>query len=108
MHISCTNGPCMASWRTKVSLPPGVYLLEGDARAAGILTDTNKTRLGAGLRISGKPREEKLQGDVPWKHLNYTFTNQFDDVEIVCELKGLQGEVWFDKDSLRLVRREQN
>jgi hypothetical protein len=105
LRISCTNGPCVASWRTKIALPPGVYLFEGDARAAGVTSRTNEViGSGAGLRVSQGKRENKLEGDMPWTRVGHTFTNQFDEVELVCELRAMKGEVWFDTDSLRLVR----
>ena len=105
LRISCTNGPCVASWRTKIALPPGVYLFEGDARAAGVTTRTNEViGFGAGLRISQGKRENKLEGDAPWTRIRHTFTNQFDEVELICELRAMKGEAWFDTDSLRLVR----
>jgi hypothetical protein len=28
------------------------------------------------------------------------------DIELVCELRALQGEAWFDLASLRLIRRQ--
>ena len=105
LRISCTNGPCVASWRTKIALPPGVYLFEGDARAAGVTARTNEvTGFGAGLRISQGKRENRLEGDAPWTRMRHNFTNQFDEVELICELRAMKGEVWFDTDSLRLVR----
>jgi len=105
LRVSCTNGPCVASWRTKIALPPGVYLFEGDARAAGVIARTNDLiGFGAGLRISQGKRENKLEGDAPWTRVRHNFTNQFEEVELICELRAMQGEVWFDTDSLRLVR----
>jgi spore coat protein H len=105
LRISCTNGPCIASWRTKIALPPGVYLFEGDARATGVTARTNEvTGFGAGLRISQGKRDNKLEGDAPWTRVRHNFTNQFDEVELICELRAMKGDVWFDTDSLRLVR----
>jgi hypothetical protein len=106
LHISTvTNGPCVASWRTKVLLPPGTYVFEGDARSAGIIAQTNQIGLGAGLRISLGKRENKLEGDMSWTRLRQSLTNQVEEgVDLVCELRAMKGEVWFDEDSLRLVR----
>ncbi len=109
LHISTTtNAATVASWRTRVLLPPGIYLFEGDLRGAGIVSRTNATDIGfgAGLRLSGdKHRENQLLGDAPWTHLRHSLTNTVEDtVELVCELRALRGEVWFDEDSLRLVK----
>jgi len=104
-----TNAPCVASWRTKVTLPPGKYSFEGEARGAGILTMTNATGLGAGLRISGEKRTNKVEGDAPWSHVQYDLNIEgFErDVELVCELRAEKGEVWFDADSLHVQKLKQ-
>ena len=107
LRIGCTNGPCVASWRTKITLPPGRYVFEGDARSTGVVTQTNQLALGGRLRISGdKGTNGFLAADAPWTHLRSLFTNQVDEVELVCELRAFNGEVWFDEDSLRLVRQK--
>ena len=101
-----TNGPCVASWRTKVSLPPGQYSFEGNVRGAGIIAHTNHI-LGVGMRISGGKRtNDFVISDAPWKPMRYDIKveNVEQDVELVCELRAMKGEVWFDQDSLRLVR----
>ena len=111
LHISTiTNGPCVASWRTKVLLPPGTYVFEGEARGVGIVAQTNQTiGAGAGLRLSMGRRENKLEGDMPWTRLRCSVTNLVEDgVEFVCELRAMKGEVWFDEDSLRVVRTKAN
>jgi len=103
-----TNSFTVASWRTKVVLPKGNYLLEGEARCAGLLSRTNAIGMGAGIRLSGdKQRVNKLEGDVPWTRLQHSISNAIDqDVVIVCELRATKGEVWFDEDSLRIVRQK--
>lgn len=108
LRISTTmNAPCVASWRTKVLLPPGNYSFEGDLRAVGIVAAPNETGIGAGLRISGGKRVNKLEGDAPWTHLQHDLITTVEDtVELVCELRATKGEVWFNEDSLRLVRRK--
>lgn len=78
-------------------------------RGAGIHVRTNDNgNLGAGLRISGeKNRRNKLEGEAPWRYVQYNLTNAVEDsVEFVCELRATRGEVWFDEDSLRLVKRK--
>jgi len=48
-----------------------------------------------------------LEGDAAWRHVQYSLTNTVEDaVEFVCELRATRGEVWFDEDSLRLVKRQ--
>jgi spore coat protein H len=111
LHISATNGPCVASWRTTVLLEPGKYIFEGDVRGEGIVAHTNHTvGVGAGLRLSGEKRTNDTQmivGDVPWHRFRYEIERVVeDDAVLVCELRAMQGEVWFDEDSLRLIRKK--
>jgi spore coat protein H len=111
-HVLCirttTNAPSVGSWRTKVLLPPGQYVFEGDLRGAGIIAQTNQIGLGAGLRISQGKREARLVGDAPWTHMqqDINIEGMESDVELVCELRATHGEVWFDQDSLRLRKRK--
>ena len=108
LHIRAA-GNCTASWRTRVLLESGRYRLEGLARAAHVapLNDGQKGE-GAGLRISGTDqlRANKLVGDSPWKRLEFEFevAPSMNAIDLVCELRATQGEVWFDTDSLLLVR----
>jgi spore coat protein H len=106
MHITATNGPTIASWRTKVALEPGQYVFEGQLRAQGVTTFTNETGLGAGLRISGEKRTNEFAGDLPWTPVRYEFAveGMERDVELVCELRAITGQVWFDQEALRLKR----
>ena len=105
------TGPTASSWRSKVLLENGKYSFEGSARCKGVVPQHDELRGdGAGLRISGnqQPRRHKLAGDSPWEKLAFEF--EVDalsaEVELVCELRASQGEVWFDEDSLRLVRKK--
>ena len=104
------TGETMSSWRTRLLLPPGRYRFEGMGRAAGINPLPNDRKgVGAGLRISGsqQPRSNKLSGDTGWEKLAYEFeATPNDEVELICELRANKGEVWFDLDSLRLVRQK--
>ncbi|HEY2952503.1 MAG TPA: CotH kinase family protein, partial [Verrucomicrobiae bacterium] len=121
--VATTN--TTASWRCKILLEGGRYRFEGMARAAQIVPlpikalpqpqpeqnqnqTAEKKGEGAGLRISGtqKPRENKIMGDGPWTKLKYEFdvVPPNDEVELVCELRAITGQVWFDSDSLRLVK----
>jgi spore coat protein H len=109
LRIIATNGPTVASWRTRVTLPAGKYFFEGDVRTAGLLVKTNADAIGhgAGLRISGGKRDHKVEGDSAWTRVRYSLTNELDEVELVCELRATKGEAAFDENSLRLVRRKE-
>lgn len=110
LHIlTITN--TAASWRSTVLLSQGKYRFEALARVAGVvsLLNTNKGA-GAGIRHSGirKPRTNKLEGDSSWQALNYEFQvpHEEEEVQLLCELRASKGEVWFDLNSLRLVKLE--
>ena len=97
------------SWRAAVQLEAGHYRFEGLARTAGVVPVITPTKgAGAGLRISGSlaERTNKMSGDTPWKMLAYEFDvpPPGDEIVLVCELRASKGDVWFDADSLRLVR----
>lgn len=107
LRIVATNGPTVASWRTRVALPPGKYFFEGSVKSSGVLARTNSNDIGygAGLRISGGKREHRVDGDTAWTTVRYALTNIVDEVELVCELRATRGEVAFDEKSLKLIRR---
>jgi len=116
LHILTTNKMTntTASWRANVMLGPGTYRFEAIARSAGVIpvpnTMTNdlKKGIGAGIRhhSSTKPRSNQLLGDTSWQKLAYGLTNKFDDpmeFELLCELRAVAGEVWFDLNAFKLI-----
>ena len=107
LHIATTEN-CSGSWRTKVLLDGGQYRLEGRVRLQGVKLDAEDPKAGAGLRISRRKPGRKLSGDMEWTTTAFDFEVRQDhmDVELVCELRAVQGQAWFDLGSLRLIRRE--
>lgn len=106
LHIATTNG-CTASWRTTVALDPGKYRLEARLRTRGVMFPEDDPRAGAGLRVSRHRVGQKNAGDHPWMPVNFDFELAAGqpEIELVCELRALRGEVDFDQASLRVVRR---
>jgi len=100
------SGRCIASWRTKVTLPAGKYRFEARARTEGVKALQDTSGAGAGIRVSGGGRTNKLDGTSNWTALTHEFQVQAasQDVELVAELRGTAGQAFFDKNSLRLVR----
>ena len=98
LHIKAVGGRCRASWRLMIYLKPGPYRFEGRARTEGVSGG------GTGLRISGATRNMRITGQNSWRELQHEFEVQegAGDVELVCEFDALNGEVWFEMDSLRL------
>ena len=96
------------SWRTRLNLPPGRYALEGRAKAKDIDPAKNPKGEGAGLRIAGnvQPRTNKLSGSGDWTPLSYDFSlANGGEVELVAELRANKGTVWFDPESLKVVKK---
>jgi spore coat protein H len=100
------GGRCVASWRTKVILPAGKYRFEARARTEGVKALQDASGTGAGLRVSGSGRTNKLEGTAGWTPLSHEFQVQAptQEVELVAELRATAGQAFFDAGSLRLVR----
>jgi spore coat protein H len=106
LHIR-VNQPVNPSWRTRVLLDPGVYRFEGRIKTAGVSAYESSRGQGAGLRISGSRRPNRLTGDTDWKTVAYDFAiGGMQEVELVCELTAVRGEAWFDLASLKLIKRQ--
>jgi hypothetical protein len=105
LHISASQGKASASWRTRMHLDPGRYRFEGEVRVHGVGSADDWA--GARLRVSGARPLPRLSGDAGWSPMFYEFQVQEDrEVEFVCELRALDGEAWFDPQTLRVVRVE--
>ena len=128
LHIRATN-TTTASWRARVLLEAGHYRFEATAKSAGVVkapvvmkkvvegaaaaptapvVEAEKKGEGAGIRYAGtkKPRENQLLGDAPWQPLVYEFdvAPPNEEVTLICELRAMSGDVWFETGSLRLVK----
>ncbi len=100
------QGSGYGSWRTQVLLEAGEYHFVGRAKVQGLAIDPSDTRSGVGLRLSGYRLENRLLNDTDWTEIDYAFDVQgISNIELICELKGMQGEAIFDANSLRLRRK---
>ncbi len=106
LRIAVTGAPpVIASWRVTVPLPPGRYRFEGLAFGEGIEATTDETGTGAGLRISGGQRSAAADRQGEWTPLGYEFVLETAaTVELVAELRATAGSVFFNADSLSLLR----
>ncbi len=108
LHVRLGTNGTIASWRSKVVLPAGHYAFEARVRTAGViaLANTNGPGIGVGIRLSRGKREQHLVGDHDWTLLRHPFEVQAgdDEPEMVCEIRARAGEVWFDPESLRIIR----
>lgn len=102
-HIR-TDGSAAASWRRAVNLDPGKYRLEAFARTANVEDGGDESGRAVGLRISGANRSAGVKGTTPWQKLAYDFEATGADVILVAELRSPKGEVWFQAETIQLVR----
>ena len=102
-HIRA-DGNAAASWRRAVSLEPGKYRLEVFARTANVEDSGDESGRAVGLRISGAKRSAGVKGTTPWQKLAYDFDAAGPDVVLIAELRSAKGEVWFQAETIQLVR----
>jgi hypothetical protein len=106
-------GEFAASWRTRVSLPPGKYRFAGMVKTRGVKPvspspeEPGERTGGAAIRISGGKTDRGLAGDSDWSRLEFDFGVDGDQpraIVLVCELRAAEGTAWFDESSLEVVR----
>ena len=98
--------PCLASYRIQVLLEPGHYRFLGRIKTEEVVPASVSVRgSGAGLRISGRPRQEGLVGSVDWRELRYDFrVKEAEEIELICDLRAQSGRALFEAGSLKLKR----
>jgi hypothetical protein len=107
LHIRNEGGSeCTASFRTTVLLTKGHYVLEVPCRTARV-TAQEGPNTGAGVRISGSQRSQRLTGDTSWTPATFDIdVNEGSrEVVLVCELRATLGEAWFDLGGMKLRRK---
>ena len=86
-----------------------------------MVSDAGDRKGGAGLQTSTQRSTKKLLGSSGWTDVAFDFETQdgmqgdfgfmspiqdeSPEIELNCELRAAKGDAWFDRDSLRLVRR---
>jgi hypothetical protein len=108
LHIQA-QGQSAASWRARVVLDKGHYRFRGRLRLEAVKLNSGDQKAGVGFRISRQKLSRELAGTLPWRAESFDFNVAQDhtEVELVCELRAAEGEVWFDQASLMLIRVEQ-
>jgi len=102
LHISAQRGATGGSWRCRVELEPGRYRFEGTIRVEQVVARENQG--GACLRISGGRSKHQMSGSGDWRPFAYEFeVGSPSSGELVCELRAVSGEAWFDADKLQIV-----
>jgi hypothetical protein len=104
--ISANRGYAYGSWRTQVLLEAGEYEFTGRLRAEDLQFDDNVTLGGVTLRASGDRAPKMLTEAPDWTAFTYSFSVAgLTDIELLCELRASRGRVWFEADSLKLIRK---
>ena len=105
LHIRA-EGATLASWRQTLRLDAGRYRFEAKVATANVVGVKDTSGEGAGLRISGGVREGQnaAVGSAAWQPIGYTFDTPGGDIVLVAELRASKGEVWFARESMRLVK----
>ena len=105
LHIRA-EGATLASWRQTLRLEAGRYRFEAKVSTANVVGVKDTSGEGAGLRISGGVREGQnaAVGSAAWQPIGYTFETPGGDIVLVAELRASKGEVWFARESMRLVK----
>ena len=87
---------------------PGRYRFEGSARTKGVKAQSFGRTHGASMGLTGRKVSgaRTLAADANWTELQagFVISDPETEVELVCMLRASAGDVWFDLDSLRLVR----
>ena len=118
------KGEWCGSYRTRVVLPAGAYVLSGRLKTVKVrpLPETGEhgesLPSGAGLRISGQQPAKKLLGDQDWTRLEFHFQVEPGEgpeeepspieVELVCELRAARGTAWIEEGSLEIRKVSQS
>ena len=100
------GGVCIASYRQRVHLPHGTYVFRALVRAEEVLSIRDEWGSGAGLRTSIEGRVNRVAGTTGWRELVCPIDVPGDsrEMDLVIELRAKQGEAWFDRGSIRLIR----
>lgn len=100
LHIAAAGAYYHPSWRSLVYLPRGSYRFEGTLRIAA------QGPVVGMLRRSGASTSTTFGSATDWRALSYDFEvrGTANDVELVCDFSGANGEAWFDLTSLRVRR----
>jgi hypothetical protein len=106
--ITCgPGGNCVASWRRRIMLGRGAYIFHASVQTKDVASIEDEKGSGAGIRISGANRTNRVEGTKDWTPLEFEINieEELAEVELVAELRTTAGKAWFDRDSLHLSRK---
>jgi len=104
VQVATREGSSIGSWRTSAWLERGAYTLSGRIKTKGLTADPGDSRAGAGFRLKNARPDDYVTGDSDWKSLEIDFHvgESLGELQFVGEFRGLEGEAWFDLESVRI------
>ena len=105
LSLKCLAEGATASWRRRLRLPEGKYVIEARVRSEGLKARVDAQGTGVGLRITGRKRTNSLESSSDWTVLSEPFeATAGREYEFQVEMRADAGTVWIDQGSLRLRR----
>jgi len=101
-------GDVVGSWRHGVVLSRGRYRMEAKILVADVVPIRDDLLRGATLHRHAEAASQRLTGSGSWTlcHDEFEVVEDQRYVEFVLELRAKQGQAWFDRESLTLLRLE--
>lgn len=98
----------LGRWFSTQLLTHGTYRLEASVRYERVVPISMDRLSGVRLRVSQYGANKPLTGSHGWRQISTEFRvhRPVEEIELSCELRCQQGIVWFDRDSLKLVKIE--
>lgn len=96
----------LGRWHSTQLLTHGTYRFEASVRYERVVPIPTDPASGVRIRVSQYGANKPLTGSHGWTDISTEFRihRPVEEVELSCELRCMQGIVWFDRDSLRLVK----
>jgi hypothetical protein len=107
LHLDAGAESSVGVWSTSVVLDAGSYRFSGRIRCRGVVPEPGDHKGGVTLRTHNRRAVQKLTGTADWTEISFDFDVDEDgkQLELRCELRAIQGEAWFDRDSLKLTKK---
>ncbi len=105
-HLRSTNGTLMASLRSRMTLPEGFYQILGENVATNSVGAMNSITLTLVRHSTERYAIERqfMNG----RSINLSFqvnaARAPEEIELSCDIRDSESEVWFDGNALRLLR----
>lgn len=106
LMIKCSGERNLGRWYSTQLLTPGNYRFEASILYDRVVPIPTDRLSGVRLRVSQYDATKPLKGSGSWTTVSTEFivSRPVQQVELSCELRSLQGTVWFDRSSLKLVK----